>query len=120
MSEVDEDELFFGAEPEDLAGDIKAEIRSWPKRYPRDLQSTIEQGQIHQQGIMQLRTEVSSVVDVVIDAEQQLRAAQNVLKQRLLVVFGIAIGLLFILAAAVYWLQRSQVLNPLRQLRDGF
>ena len=32
MSEVDEgDELFFGAEPEDLAGDIKAEIRSWPK-----------------------------------------------------------------------------------------
>ena len=45
-------------------------------------------------------------------------AAQNVLKQRLLVVFGIAIGLLFILAAAVYWLQRA--LNPLRQLRDGF
>lgn len=35
-------------------------------------------------------------------------------------VFGIAIGGLVILAFGVYWVQRKQVLQPLRQLRDGF
>ena len=34
MSEVEEDALFFGEEAEDLAGDIKAELSSWPKRFP--------------------------------------------------------------------------------------
>ncbi|WP_462157445.1 methyl-accepting chemotaxis protein [Pseudoalteromonas sp. GB56] len=120
MTELDEDELFFGAEPEDLADEIKAEIRTWPKRFPRDLQGTIEQGQTRQQGMAQLRSELAQIVDVVITAEQQLLDEQNAVKARVLMSFGTAIGGLFLLAIAVYVLQRSQVLNPLRQLRDGF
>ena len=120
MSEVDEDELFVDAEPEDLADEIKAEIRSWPKRFPRDLQGTLEQGQTRQQGMQQLRAEVAAIADVVVAAEQQLLAEQEVVKTRVLFFFGAAIGGLLLLAVAVYLLQRSQVLNPLRQLRDGF
>ncbi|MEO2267082.1 methyl-accepting chemotaxis protein [Pseudoalteromonas sp. YIC-656] len=120
MAEVDEDELFFGAEPEDLADEIKAEIRTWPKRFPRDLQGTIEQGQTRQQGMEQLRAELAQIVDVVIAAEQRLVDEQNAVKARVLMSFGTAIGGLLLLAIAVYVLQRSQVLNPLRQLRDGF
>ena len=48
MSEVDEDALFFGEEAEDLAGDIKSELISWPKRFPRDLASTLEQAEQRQ------------------------------------------------------------------------
>lgn len=38
----------------------------------------------------------------------------------MLVVFCIAIGMLVVLAVGVYFVQRNQVLTPLRQLRDGF
>ncbi|MGS0536763.1 methyl-accepting chemotaxis protein [Pseudoalteromonas sp. SaAl2] len=120
MSEVDEDALFFGAQAEDLADEIKAELSSWPNRYPRDLASTIEQAQQRQIGIEELRKQITLLSDTVINAEQQLSAEQATLKRQVLVVFAIAISLLVILAIGVYIVQRNQVLNPLRQLRDGF
>ena len=120
MSEVDEDALFFGAQAEDLADEIKAELSSWPNRYPRDLASTIEQAQQRQIGIEELRKQITLLSDTVINAEQQLSAEQATLKRQVLIVFAIAISLLVILAIGVYIVQRNQVLNPLRQLRDGF
>jgi len=120
MSEVDEDSLFFGEEPEDLAGDIKAELTSWPKRYPRDLASTLTQAQQRQAGTQALRGQLHELSQTVINAEQQLQAEQGMLKKQVLIVFSIAIGLLVVLAAGVYVVQRNQVLTPLRQLRDGF
>ncbi|MFY8327844.1 methyl-accepting chemotaxis protein [Pseudoalteromonas sp. ZZD1] len=120
MSEVDEDALFFGAQAEDLADEIKAEISSWPNRYPRDLASTIEQAQQRQIGIEDLRKQITLLSDTVINAEQQLSAEQATLKEQVLVVFAIAISMLVILAIGVYIVQRNQVLTPLRQLRDGF
>lgn len=120
MSEVDEDSLFFGEEPEDLAGDIKAELTSWPKRYPRDLANTLTQAQQRQAGTQALRGQLNDLSQTVINAEQQLQAEQSLLKQQVLMVFSIAIGLLVVLAAGVYVVQRNQVLNPLRQLRNGF
>ncbi|OUS70925.1 chemotaxis protein [Pseudoalteromonas sp. A601] len=120
MSEVDEDALFFGAQAEDLADEIKAELSSWPNRYPRDLASTIEQAQQRQIGIEDLRKQITLLSDTVINAEQQLSAEQATLKRQVLVVFAIAISMLVILAIGVYIVQRNQVLNPLRQLRDGF
>jgi len=120
MSEVDEDSLFFGEEPEDLANDIKAELSSWPKRYPRDLASTLAQAQHRQAGTQALRGQLHDLSQTVINAEQQLQAEQGTLKKKVLIVFSIAISLLVVLAAGVYVVQRNQVLNPLRQLRDGF
>ncbi|MDN3379444.1 MULTISPECIES: methyl-accepting chemotaxis protein [unclassified Pseudoalteromonas] len=120
MSEVDEDALFFGAQAEDLADEIKAELSSWPNRYPRDLASTIEQAQQRQIGIEDLRKQITLLSDTVINAEQQLSAEQATLKEQVLVVFAIAISMLVILAIGVYIVQRNQVLTPLRQLRDGF
>ncbi|MFU2510127.1 methyl-accepting chemotaxis protein [Pseudoalteromonas sp. ASV78] len=120
MSEVDEDSLFMDEEAEDLAEEIKAELSSWPNRYPRDLANTIEQAQQRQTGIQALRKQINTLSGTVINAEQQLKIQQGTLKQQVLVVFCIAIGMLVVLAVGVYFVQRNQVLTPLRQLRDGF
>lgn len=120
MSEVDEDSLFIDEEAEDLADEIKAELSSWPNRYPRDLENTIAQAQQRQIGMQALRKQISTLSGTVINAEQQLKTEQGILKQQVLAVFCIAIGMLVVLAIGVYFVQRNQVLNPLRQLRDGF
>ncbi|MDC3191156.1 methyl-accepting chemotaxis protein [Pseudoalteromonas elyakovii] len=120
MSEVDEDALFFGEEAEDLADDIKAELTSWPKRFPRDLASTLEQAEQRQTGMQALREQIGALSATVLGAEQKLKDEQSQLKQQVFIVFCVAIGMLVVLAAGVYFVQRNQVLNPLRQLRDGF
>ncbi len=120
MTEVDEFALFVDEEPEDLAADIKAELVSWPKRYLRDLSSTLSQAKQRNSGTNELREQISVLSKTVIEAEQTLKAQQDTVKQQVFWVFGIAIGGLVILAFGVYWVQRKQVLQPLRQLRDGF
>ncbi|MCF6437166.1 methyl-accepting chemotaxis protein [Pseudoalteromonas sp. MMG022] len=120
MSEVDEDELFLGAEAEDLAEEIKAELNSWPNRFERDLRSTLTQAKKRQSGIRGLRDDMKQVSNVMLGAEQQLKQQQDVLSERVLIIFGVAIGLLALLALGVYLVQRNQVLQPLRYLRDGF
>lgn len=120
MSEVDEDALFFDEEAEDLADEIKSELISWPNRYPRDLANTLEQAQLREAGSTALRNQISLLSKTVINAEQQLKQQQSALKEKVFWVFCFAIGSLVLLAAGVYIVQRNQVLNPLRQLRDGF
>lgn len=120
MTEVDEFALFVDEEPEDLAAEIKAELVSWPKRYLRDLSSTLSQTKQRDSGTNELREQISLVSKTVIEAEQTLKAQQDNVKRQVFWVFGIAIGGLVILAFSVYWVQRRQVLQPLRQLRDGF
>lgn len=120
MTEVDEFALFVDEEPEDLAAEIKAELVSWPKRYLRDLSSTLSQSKQRDSGTNELREQISLVSKTVIEAEQTLKAQQDNVKRQVFWVFGIAIGGLVILAFGVYWVQRRQVLQPLRQLRDGF
>ncbi|WP_105167461.1 methyl-accepting chemotaxis protein [Pseudoalteromonas sp. T1lg23B] len=120
MSEVDEDELFLGAEAEDLAEEIKAELNSWPNRFERDLRATLTQAKKRQSGIRGLRDDMKKVSNVMLGAEQQLKQQQDVLSQRVVIIFGVAIGLLVVLALGVYLVQRNQVLQPLRYLRDGF
>ncbi|MCK8136109.1 hypothetical protein MTN96_26720 [Pseudoalteromonas sp. 2CM28B] len=119
MNEVDEFALFVDEEPEDLDADIKAELVSWPKRYLRDLSSTLSQAKQRNSGTNELREQISVLSKTVIEAEQTLKAQQDTVKQRVFWVFGIAIGGLVILAFGIYWVQRKQVLQPLRQLRDG-
>ena len=120
MTEVDEFSLFVDEEPEDLAAEIKAELVSWPKRYLRDLSSTLSQSKQRDSGTNELREQISLLSKTVIEAEQTLKAQQDTVKRKVFWVFGIAIGGLVILAFGVYWVQRKQVLQPLRQLRDGF
>ncbi|AQP99394.1 chemotaxis protein [Pseudoalteromonas aliena] len=120
MSDADEDALFVGEEAEDLADEIKSELLSWPSRYPRDLSSTLKQTQQRESGSNNLRAQISTLSSTVINAEQLLKVEQGTLKQRVFWVFCVAIGTLVILAAGVYFVQRNQVLTPLRQLRDGF
>ncbi|MBD1583136.1 methyl-accepting chemotaxis protein [Pseudoalteromonas sp. S16_S37] len=120
MSEVDEDELFLGTEAEDLAEEIKAELNSWPNRFDRDLRATLTQAKKRQSGILSLRADIKEVSGVMLSAEQQLKVQQDALSERVLIIFGVAIGLLMLLAGGMYLMQRSQVLQPLRHLRDGF
>lgn len=120
MSEVDEDELFLGAEAEDLALEIKAELVSWPKRYGRDLNNTLQQSKERQAGMLALRGDIKSISENILQAEAQLIADQAAVKANVFMLFGGAIGLLVILAGTVYLVQFKQVLTPLRQLRDGF
>ena len=120
MSEVDEDALFFGEEAEDLADEIKSELSSWANRFGKDVQNTFAQSQSRQVGIKALRADIQTIIDIVLSAENDLRASQDELKMQVLLLFSVAIGLLILLAAGVYFVQLSQVLNPLRQLRDGF
>ncbi|MDX1728686.1 MAG: methyl-accepting chemotaxis protein [Pseudoalteromonas tetraodonis] len=93
---------------------------SWPKRYLRDLSSTLSQAKQRNSGTNELREQISVLSKTVIEAEQTLKAQQDTVKQQVFWVFGIAIGGLVILAFGIYWVQRKQVLQPLRQLRDGF
>ncbi|ALO43342.1 methyl-accepting chemotaxis protein [Pseudoalteromonas phenolica] len=120
MSEVDEDALFFGEEAEDLADEIKSELSSWANRFGKDVQNTLTQSQSRQAGIKALRSDIQTLIDIVLSAENDLKASQDALKKNVLILFSVAIGLLILLAAGVYFVQLSQVLNPLRQLRDGF
>ncbi|TLX48885.1 methyl-accepting chemotaxis protein [Pseudoalteromonas phenolica] len=120
MSEVDEDALFFGEEVEDLADEIKSELSSWANRFGKDVQNTFAQSQSRQAGTKALRADIQTIIDIVLSAESDLKVSQDDLKLNVLVLFSVAIGLLILLAAGVYFVQLNQVLNPLRQLRDGF
>ncbi|MFY8298483.1 methyl-accepting chemotaxis protein [Pseudoalteromonas sp. SS15] len=120
MSEVDEDALFFGEEAEDLADEIKSELSSWANRFGKDVQNTFAQSQSRQAGTKALRADIQTIIDIVLSAESDLKVSQDDLKLNVLVLFSVAIGLLILLAAGVYFVQLNQVLNPLRQLRDGF
>ncbi|AOT07050.1 methyl-accepting chemotaxis protein [Pseudoalteromonas luteoviolacea] len=120
MTEVDEDELFLGEEPEDLAQEIKSELSSWPNRFSRDLENTLRQAQQRQAGITALRDDIKQLSALMLDAGEQLKRRQVELKSQVFTIFGAAIGLLVLLAVGVYWVQFSQVLTPLRNLRDGF
>lgn len=120
MSEVDEDELFLGAEAEDLALEIKAELVSWPKRYARDLENTLQQSKQRQAGMLALRGDIKAISENILQAETNLKTEQADVKTNVFMLFGVAIGLLVLLAGGVYFVQFNQVLTPLRQLRDGF
>ncbi|WP_462165043.1 methyl-accepting chemotaxis protein [Pseudoalteromonas xiamenensis] len=120
MEALDEDEAFFGAEAEDKALNIKSELVSWPKRFERDLANTLEQTEQRRIGIESLRADIKRISNTILNAEQALKQEQNDLKLNVLWFFSAAIGLLVMLAAGVYFVQRNQVLNPLRQLRSGF
>lgn len=121
FEQVDEDEfLLTDDEPEDLAEEIKSELISWPKRYPKELNNTISQSKERLEGVAQLRKEISDLTAVVLNAEVKLSEHQGDVQKNILVVFCISIGCLFILAGIVYWAQLKQVLNPLISLRDAF
>lgn len=120
MSEVDEDALFFGEEAEDLADEIKSELSSWANRFGKDVQNTFAQSQSRQAGTKALRADIQTIIDIVLSAESDLKGSQDALKMKVLILFSVAIGFLILLAMGVYVVQLSQVLNPLRQLRDGF
>ncbi|MCG9761410.1 MULTISPECIES: methyl-accepting chemotaxis protein [Pseudoalteromonas] len=120
MSEVDEDELFLGAQAEDLALEIKAELVSWPKRYARDLENTLQQSKQRQAGMLALRGDIKAISENILQAETTLITEQAAVKTNVFMLFGVAIGLLVLLAGGVYFVQFNQVLTPLRQLRDGF
>ncbi|SFB78192.1 methyl-accepting chemotaxis protein [Pseudoalteromonas denitrificans] len=118
---VDEDEfLLTDEEPEDLAEEIKADLTSWPKRYPKELGNTIIQSKERLEGVAQLRQEISELINIVLDAEISLGIHQNEIQKNILIVFSISISGLFLLAGIVYWTQLKQVLKPLISLRDAF
>ncbi|PAJ73428.1 chemotaxis protein [Pseudoalteromonas sp. NBT06-2] len=121
FEQIDEDEfLLTDDEPEDLAEEIKSDLISWPKRYPKELNNTISQSKERLVGVAQLRKEISDLIAIVLDAEMELGELQDGIKKNILIVFCISIGCLFILAGVVYCAQLKQVLKPLTSLRDAF
>ena len=120
LTSDDEDELFFDDEKEELSDEIKAELSSWPNRFLRDLSSTAEQAKERLAGINALRQEIAGLANTVLEAEKDLLIEQQSTQQQVLLIFIANISGLFILAIAVYFTQRQQVLNPLRNLRNAF
>jgi len=121
FEKIDEDEfLLTDDEPEDLVEEIKSDLISWPKRYPKELNNTISQSKERQEGVAQLRKEISDLIAIVLDAEVKLGEHQDDIQKNILIIFCISIGCLFILAGIVYWTQLKQVLKPLIALRDAF
>ncbi|OUL57265.1 methyl-accepting chemotaxis protein [Pseudoalteromonas ulvae] len=116
----DDDSLFIDDEKEELSDEIKAELSSWPNRFMRDLSSTVEQAKERLIGIEALRQEIAGLAETVLEAEKSLLKEQQAAQQQVLLIFTANISGLFILAIAVYFTQRQQVLNPLRNLRNAF
>ena len=70
--------------------------------------------------MLALRGDIKAISQRILDAESLLKQQQGEVKENVFMLFGVAIGLLVLLAVGVYLVQFKQVLTPLRQLRDGF
>jgi len=120
--EIDEDEFTLG-EPEpkaDLAEEIKSELVSLSRRYPRELENTktlLQNRMILQQSLSNEVTELSSIIN---DAEETVLAQRKQVTERVkFTLYGIAL-LLLLLALINYLAIRPIVLTPLRKLHSGF
>jgi len=107
-------------EKEDLSLEIVSELQSLFNRYQRELENTLTQQQQRSIGLALLAKQVGDIEQSIMQADADITAQQEQKNEQLyIVVIGLLIFLVFFLLTN-YWLQRSVILQPLRNLRDSF
>ncbi|PKI16401.1 methyl-accepting chemotaxis protein [Colwellia sp. 12G3] len=119
---VDDSEGLLGdsEEKEDLSLDAINELQSLFNRYQRELENTLAQQQQRQIGFALLAKQVGNIEKAIMQGETDISQQQEQINEQLYI---IVIGLLIFLVVFLltnYWLQRSVILKPLRNLRDSF
>ncbi len=118
----DDDDLLLDDEDEtsDLSEDALAELNSLVNRYQIELNNTIAQQQQRQEGFALLDQDVKAMESVIFKGEQVLLTEQEQINQTITWVVVVLLSFLVAFLVVNYWLTRTVVLKPLRQLRDSF
>lgn len=119
---LDESEDLLGDEEEkqDLSLEAINELQSLFNRYQRELQNTLAQQQQRKMGFALLAEQVGNIEKAIMQGEADISQQQEKINEQLyIIVIGLLIFLVIFLLAN-YWLQRSVILQPLRNLRDSF
>jgi methyl-accepting chemotaxis protein len=115
-----EDLLGDSDEKEDLSLEAINELQSLFNRYQRELDNTLAQQQQRQMGFALLAKQVGNIEKAIMQGEADISLQQKQINEQLyIIVIGLLIFLVVFLLAN-YWLQRSVILKPLRNLRDSF
>jgi methyl-accepting chemotaxis protein len=121
-SEEDDSEDLLGDRDdlEDLSVDAINELSSLLDRYQGELENTIKQQQQRQMGFTLLAEQVGNIEKAIMAGEADISREQAQLNTQLyIIVIGLLVFLVLFLLSN-YWLQRSVILNPLRNLRNSF
>jgi len=110
----DDDEL------EDLSVEAVNELNSLLNRYQGELDNTINQQQQRQLGFALLAKQVGNIENAIMQGEADISRQQAQINTQLyVIVIGLLVFLVIFLLSN-YWLQRSVILRPLRNLRNSF
>jgi len=105
---------------EDLSVEAVDEFNSLLNRYQGELENTIKQQHQRQLGLALLAQQVGSIEKAIMQGEADISHEQEQINAQLyIIVIGLLIFLVLFLLSN-YWLQRSVILKPLRNLRDSF
>lgn len=120
MFDASEDLLGDSEEKQDLSLEAIHELQSLFNRYQREVENTLAQQQQRKMGLVLLAKQVGNIEKSIMQGEVNIAQRQNKINEQLnIIVIGLLIFLVIFLLAN-YWLQRSVILNPLRNLRDSF
>jgi len=119
---LDESDDLLGdsEEKQDLSLEAINELQSLFNRYQREVENTLAQQQQRNMGLVLLAKQVGNIEKSIMQGEVNISQRQKKINEQLnIIVIGLLIFLVIFLLAN-YWLQRSVILNPLRNLRDSF
>jgi methyl-accepting chemotaxis protein len=119
---LDESDDLLGdsEEKQDLSLEAIHELQSLFNRYQREVENTLTQQQQRNMGLVLLAKQVGNIEQSIMQGEVNISQRQKKINEQLnIIVIGLLIFLVIFLLAN-YWLQRSVILNPLRNLRDSF
>lgn len=122
QSDEDDSEDFLGDNDdlEDLSIDAVNELNSLINRYQGELENTINQQQQRHLGLALLAQQVGNIEKAIMEGEADVSLEQAQINTQLyIIVIGLLVFLVLFLVSN-YWLQRSVILSPLRNLRDSF
>ena len=105
---------------EDLSIEAVSELNSLINRYQGELENTINQQQQRHLGLALLAQQVGNIEKAIMEGEADISHEQAQINTQLyIIVIGLLVFLVLFLVSN-YWLQRSVILSPLRNLRDSF
>jgi len=119
--EDDNEDLLGGSDDlEDLSVDAVNELNSLLNRYQGELENTINQQRQRHFGLALLAQQVGNIEKAIMEGEADISREQTQINTQLyIIVIGLLVFLVLFLLSN-YWLQRSVILSPLRNLRDSF
>jgi len=115
-----EDLLGDSDDLDDLSIEAVNELNSLINRYQGELENTINQQQQRHLGLALLAQQVGNIEKAIMEGEADISREQAQINTQLyIIVIGLLVFLVLFLVSN-YWLQRSVILSPLRNLRDSF